>query len=216
MPEALAPEALLREEAEARRRDLAGRELDLPARDRLRLERLDEVRRDDERAAVEDRRERDFDPEPRDFADFVSPFSARILLTVRAATSACRPLYRPDFLALSLMCSYCRSRFGLAPLGISLPPTFSFYGIVTYLQYDSATTTCRLSDLAALVVKALSKGAPASVPFTVGMLAGSAGMLAYCLVCLVTLDRLHALAGSLTAWAAWFVVAGGIYFAVVR
>jgi hypothetical protein len=48
------------------------------------------------------------------------------------------------------------------------------------------------------------------------MLAGSAGMLAYCLVCLVTLDRLHALAGSLTAWAAWFVVAGGIYFAVVR
>jgi hypothetical protein len=49
---------------------------------------------------------------------FVSPFSLRILFTVRAATSSARPPYRPDFLALCLMCSYCRSRFGLAPLGI--------------------------------------------------------------------------------------------------
>ena len=53
---------------------------------------------------------------------FVSPFSRRILFTVRAATSSARPTYRPDFLALCLMCSYCRSRFGLAPLGIENPP----------------------------------------------------------------------------------------------
>jgi hypothetical protein len=54
---------------------------------------------------------------------FDSPFSRRILFTVRAATSSARPPYRPDFFALCLMCSYCRSRFGLAPLGIrsSLP-----------------------------------------------------------------------------------------------
>jgi hypothetical protein len=49
---------------------------------------------------------------------FVSPFSRRILFTVRAATSSARPPYRPDFFALCLMCSYCRSRFGLAPRGI--------------------------------------------------------------------------------------------------
>jgi hypothetical protein len=49
----------------------------------------------------------------------ISPFSRRILLTVRAATSSARPPYRPDFFALCLMCSYCRSRFGLAPLGIA-------------------------------------------------------------------------------------------------
>jgi hypothetical protein len=109
-------------EAKPRRRWPLVRELDAPARDRLRLERPEEVPRDDERADVlrlEDWRERDLDPEARDFADLVSPLSARILLTVRAATSAWRPLYRPDFLALSLMCSYWRSRFGLAPLGIS-------------------------------------------------------------------------------------------------
>ena len=51
---------------------------------------------------------------------FVSPFSPRILFTVRAATSSARPPYRPDFLALCLMCLYCRSRFGLAPLGITV------------------------------------------------------------------------------------------------
>jgi hypothetical protein len=53
----------------------------------------------------------------------VSPFSRRILFTVRAATSSARAPYRPDFLALCLIFSYCRSRFGLAPLGIesSLP-----------------------------------------------------------------------------------------------
>src|SRR6202022_3312587 len=49
---------------------------------------------------------------------FVSPFSLRILFTVRAATSSARLPYRPDFRALCLMCSYCRSRFGLAPRGI--------------------------------------------------------------------------------------------------
>jgi hypothetical protein len=50
---------------------------------------------------------------------FVSPFSRRILFTVRAATSSARRPYRPDFFALCLMCWYCRSRFGLAPLGMA-------------------------------------------------------------------------------------------------
>jgi hypothetical protein len=63
---------------------------------------------------------------------FVSPVSLRILFTVRAATSSARPPYRPDFLALCLMCSYWRSRFGLAPLGIENPP-LSLDGIKTYL-----------------------------------------------------------------------------------
>jgi hypothetical protein len=100
---------------------------------------LDELRRDaDVRRPLErerDERERldveclevvrlDFD-RPDDFLprwDLVSPFSRRILFTVRAATSSARPPYRPDFFALSLMCLYCRSRFGLEPAGIDLPP----------------------------------------------------------------------------------------------
>ncbi len=82
-------------EAFARPREALARELDAPARERLPLELLDAVPGDDERVDVlrlEERLERDFDPEAPDFVNFVSPFSARILLTVRAATSAWRPL----------------------------------------------------------------------------------------------------------------------------
>lgn len=68
----------------------------------------------------------------RDGCDLVSPFSRRILLTVRAATSSARAPYRPDFLALCLMCSYCRSRFGLAPLGIRILP---FRRLTTRLKW---------------------------------------------------------------------------------
>jgi hypothetical protein len=91
------------------------RAADFEERGEERLDRLLE----DLRARVLDRVEDFFEP---DRLDFVSPFSRRILLTVRAATSSARPPYRPDFLALCLMCSYCRSRFGLAPRGIVVPP----------------------------------------------------------------------------------------------
>jgi hypothetical protein len=97
----------------------------MPAKPRPRLdERRDgEVRRP--RLAVADFRNRVPDVFDRDFAareleadrlrpdaleldrfDLVSPFSRRILFTVRAATSSARPPYRPDFFALCLMCLY--------------------------------------------------------------------------------------------------------------
>ncbi len=46
-----------------------------------------------------------------------SPDRARSLLTVRAAISSALAVLSPRCLALFLMCSYCRSRFGLDPLG---------------------------------------------------------------------------------------------------
>jgi uncharacterized protein DUF3147 len=67
--------------------------------------------------------------------------------------------------------------------------------------------------VASLAVTVLSKGAKATVPYAEGMLIGSAGMLAYCLVSLYLIDHLHALAGSILSWIAWFAVAGGLYFA---
>jgi hypothetical protein len=48
------------------------------------------------------------------------------------------------------------------------------------------------------------------------MLIGSAGMLAYCLVSLYLIERLHALVGSIGAWLAWLIVAGGLYLAFGR
>lgn len=70
--------------------------------------------------------------------------------------------------------------------------------------------------VASLGVTVLSKGANGTIPYAEGMLMGSAGMLAYCLVALYLIDRLHALVGSILSWIAWFVVAGGLYFAVGR
>src|SRR5262245_33174272 len=52
-------------------------------------------------------------------AVFASPDRARSLFTVRAAISLARPVDAPRFFALALMCSYCRSRFGLEPAGMT-------------------------------------------------------------------------------------------------
>jgi hypothetical protein len=60
------------------------------------------------------------DPED-DFRDedpFVSPACARCLFTVAAAISLARFVDLPLDFALSLMCSYCRSRLLLQALGI--------------------------------------------------------------------------------------------------
>jgi hypothetical protein len=46
------------------------------------------------------------------------------------------------------------------------------------------------------------KGPTATVPYAQGMLIGSADMLAYCLVSLYLIERLHALLGSVLAWLA--------------
>ena len=52
-------------------------------------------------------------------AVFDSPALARSLLTVRAAISSARLVLWPRCFALALMCSYCRSRFGLDPRGMT-------------------------------------------------------------------------------------------------
>src|SRR5437763_7934571 len=65
--------------------------------------------------------------------------------------------------------------------------------------------------VASLAITAVLKGAAGAVPYARGMLIGSAGMLAYCLVSLYLIQRLHALVGSILAWLAWLLVAGGLY-----
>jgi hypothetical protein len=70
--------------------------------------------------------------------------------------------------------------------------------------------------VASLALTVAIKGPAATVPYAQGMLIGSAGMLAYCLVSLYLIERLHALFGSVLAWLAWLVVAGGLYITVGR
>jgi len=68
--------------------------------------------------------------------------------------------------------------------------------------------------LASLAMTVVARGTDATLAYAQGMLIGSAGMVAYCLVSLVLIDRLHALVGSILAWLAWLAVAGGVYLAV--
>ena len=65
--------------------------------------------------------------------------------------------------------------------------------------------------VASLAITAVLKGAAGAVPYARGMLIGSAAMLAYCLVSLYLIQRLHALVGSILAWLVWLLVAGGLY-----
>ncbi|TMD20092.1 MAG: DUF3147 family protein [Chloroflexi bacterium] len=100
---------------------------------------------------------------------------------------------------------------GLAVVGFSLighgghPKRFA--GLV------SAAPSVAVASLAITVVL---KGADATVPYAQGMLIGSAGMVAYCLASLYLIERLHALVGSILAWLAWLLVAGGLYVALER
>jgi len=70
--------------------------------------------------------------------------------------------------------------------------------------------------LASLATTIIARGSGAAVPYAQGMLIGCAGMLAYCLVSLYLIERLHAMVGSILAWLAWFAVAGGLYLALGR
>src|SRR5437016_1562819 len=70
--------------------------------------------------------------------------------------------------------------------------------------------------LASLAMTVVAKGAGGAVPYAQGMLIGSAGMIAYCLASLYLVERLHALLGSILAWLAWLLVAGGLYVALER
>ena len=70
--------------------------------------------------------------------------------------------------------------------------------------------------VASLAITAIVKGADGAVPYARGMLIGSVGMLAYGVVSLYLIQRLHALIGSILAWLAWLVVAGGLYLVLGR
>jgi uncharacterized protein DUF3147 len=64
---------------------------------------------------------------------------------------------------------------------------------------------------ASLLLTVWARGNAAAVPYARGMLIGSAGMIAYCLVSLFLIARLHAFLGSILSWLAWLLVAGGLY-----
>jgi len=90
-------------------------------RDELPPDRDDDPPERDEDEREDDERDEEDDP-PEDEPDFVSPFCARVLLTVRAAISFARFVDLPCFFSESLTCSYCRSRFELHASGMRDPP----------------------------------------------------------------------------------------------
>jgi uncharacterized membrane protein (GlpM family) len=70
--------------------------------------------------------------------------------------------------------------------------------------------------LASLLITATVKGSPQAAESSTGMLAGSVGMVAYCVASVPLVARFKATVGSVLAWGAWFVAGFGAYFLFLR
>ena len=62
--------------------------------------------------------------------------------------------------------------------------------------------------LASLLVTALDKGPKADELYTAGMIAGSVGMVACCIVAGLATDKLGPIRASAVSWATWLLFAG--------
>jgi hypothetical protein len=67
-----------------------------------------------------------------------------------------------------------------------------------------------------MIVTVLSKGSADAAESALGMVAGAAGMVAYCLVAARAVHRWGSLVGAAVALPAWFIVAGGLYLLMLR
>jgi uncharacterized membrane protein (GlpM family) len=67
-----------------------------------------------------------------------------------------------------------------------------------------------------LVVTGLSMGPAKDVKLAAGMIAGTVGLVFYALAAAFLVRHMKAVAGSVLAWAAWLVPAGGIYLVFLR
>ena len=70
--------------------------------------------------------------------------------------------------------------------------------------------------LASLSVTLLTNGTSKAHQATLGMLAGAAAMIGYCLLVSILLERLKAVRASLTALLGWLAVATPIYFGLLH
>jgi hypothetical protein len=70
--------------------------------------------------------------------------------------------------------------------------------------------------LASLAVTAVAMGSAKADEAAHSMIAGAVGMLAFCGVAVLLETRTGAIVGSALAWVAWAVVAGAVYWFVLR
>jgi len=89
---------------------------------------------------------------------------------------------------------------------------FSLIGEVVHpKRFAGVFSAAPAVALASLLLTSLVKGPSMAVPQTMGMIIGGVAMIVYCAVSLFAVDRFKALIGSMTAWLAWFAVAGVLY-----
>jgi uncharacterized membrane protein (GlpM family) len=70
--------------------------------------------------------------------------------------------------------------------------------------------------LAALAITSLTDGSSAARDQVLAMTFGAVGMVMYCVLAAVVIERSNALIGSTVAFVAWFGVAGFSYFLVLN
>lgn len=68
--------------------------------------------------------------------------------------------------------------------------------------------------VASLVITLATKDSETARQASTGMVVGSVGMMACCVLAAAAIPRIRAVWGSLVAWLGWFAVAGGLYWAV--
>jgi hypothetical protein len=102
-----------------------------------------------------------------------------------------------------------------AVAGGALVVTFALIGEAAYpKRFAGLFSSAPAVAIAGLIVIEVAKGTHDARSASLGMIAGSVGMVACCLVAVRSVPRLPVLPASALVWAAWLVVALGLYGAV--
>jgi uncharacterized membrane protein (GlpM family) len=83
-------------------------------------------------------------------------------------------------------------------------------------QFSGIFSAAPSVAVASLLIASLSRGPMQGKAMALGMLAGSVGMIAYCLVGTFTIARWHALLGSLTAYLGWLAASALVFYGAIR
>src|SRR5947209_5197272 len=99
---------------------------------------------------------------------------------------------------------------GLA--GGTLVVVFALIGeVVAPKAFSGLFSSAPSVAVASLAITIMSENAATARQDSIGMVVGALGMTACCVLAAAAIPRVHALAGSLLAWAGWATITFGLY-----
>jgi len=104
-----------------------------------------------------------------------------------------------------------------ALVGGAMVVAFSLVGeVIEPRRLGGITSGAPSVALPGLLVTLLASGAAAAVDLSLGMIAGAAALVVWCLVGIDAVKRFGALKGSVAAMSVWFVVAISLWALLLR